>query len=198
MALHWLGRQLRGLRPDRNPLRRGTDRAETYLLAALFTAVAVSTPITAELASHAAWQSALQVQREQKATRTLVVAHLSESTGSAAAGYALTETVPAYATWTSVTGARRSGLVPARADKAKGTAVKIYIDDRTGSLVLPPLTIEEATNEADAAGVGAVVGVAVVALVGAAAIRQVLYRRRMADWEADWAVTARTWNRQRG
>jgi hypothetical protein len=41
---HWLWRQVRGLRPDRNPLRRGTDRAETYLLAALFTAAVVGTP----------------------------------------------------------------------------------------------------------------------------------------------------------
>src|ERR1700753_1798194 len=36
----WLGRQVRGLRPDRNPLRRGTDRLETCLLAGLLAAAA--------------------------------------------------------------------------------------------------------------------------------------------------------------
>ena len=29
----WLARLIRGLRPDRNPLRRGIDRAETAILA---------------------------------------------------------------------------------------------------------------------------------------------------------------------
>jgi hypothetical protein len=32
---------------------------------------------------------------------------------------------------------------------------------------------------------------------GVAAIRQLLNRRRMAAWEADWSVTEPAWNRQR-
>ena len=45
--------------------------------------------------------------------------------------------------------------------------------------------------------VGAIAGAAVVYIAGAAAIRQLMNRRRMAAWDADWVATAPTWNRQR-
>ena len=51
-------------------------------------------------------------------------------------------------------------------------------------------------SQADAATVGVIVGAGVVYIVGAAAIRQLLNRRRMAAWDADWLATAPAWNRQ--
>jgi hypothetical protein len=125
-----------------------------------------------------------------------VTAHLSEATGKAMGGYELAGSVPAYATWTSVAGVPRSGVVPAVAGSPKGAAVRVFTD-HAGDLVIPPLTMAEVANEADAAGVGAVVGLVAVTLVGAAGIRQAVNRRRIADWAAYWAVTAQTWNRQR-
>jgi hypothetical protein len=69
--------------------------------------------------------------------------------------------------------------------------------DPNGYLASPPLLMSEVTGDADAARAGAVAGVVVVCVAGAAATRQLVNRRRMAAWEADWLVTARTWNRQR-
>ena len=50
-----MGRWLHGVRPDRNPLRRTSDRVETYLLAGLFAALAAAAPFAAQSASHAEW-----------------------------------------------------------------------------------------------------------------------------------------------
>jgi hypothetical protein len=192
---HWLSRQVRGIRPDRNPLRRRTDRLETCLLAALFTAAAASAPSLVELASHAAGQGALHMRQEQLAAYHPVTAHLMQAAGGAGGGYAFSAAVPASATWTSPTGAHRSGVVPVTAGSPKGTPVKVWTDS-AGNLTMQPLTMAEVANEADAAGLGAAAGLVIVTVAGAAGIRQVLFRRRMADWAADWAVTARTWNRQ--
>jgi hypothetical protein len=193
---HWLSRQVRGIRPDRNPLRRRTDRLETYLLAALFTAATASAPFLVELASHAAEQGALHARHEQLAADHPVTAHLTQAAGSAGSGYAFSADVPALATWTSPTGAHRSAVVPATAGSLKGAPVTVWTD-RAGDLTMPPLSMAEVANEADAAGLGTVAGLVVVTVAGAAGIREVLFRRRMADWAADWAVTAQAWNRQR-
>jgi hypothetical protein len=65
----WPGRMLRGLRFDRNPLRRGSDRLETLLLGALIAIFAIGAP----LAAHAAggWAHAAAA-RQARARQTLI------------------------------------------------------------------------------------------------------------------------------
>jgi len=190
----WLLRALRGARPDRNPLRRGTDRLETCLLVGLFTVMAVVTPFAARLAGHASHAAALQARQEQLANRHQVRAVLTRNAGPVS-GYSLSAYVLTPATWTSVTGVRRSGEVPAEPGSRKGTSISVWTD-RNGYLDSPPLDVSEAASQADAATVGVIVAAGVVYITGAAAIRQLLNRRRMAAWDADWAATAPTWNRQ--
>jgi hypothetical protein len=191
----WLWRTVRGLRPDRNPLRRRTDRVEACLLAGLFAAGAAAVPFAAQAASRAAYLSALHARQEQLAGRHQVQAVLTEAAGHVG-GYALTTAVLAKASWTSADGVRRSGEVPARPDSPAGTVVPVWTDPN-GYLASPPLMMSEVTGDADTARAGAVAGVVVVCVAGAAATRQLVNRRRMAAWEADWLLTARTWNRQR-
>jgi hypothetical protein len=189
-----LHRAVRGLRPDRNPLRRTTDRLETYLLAGLFIAAAAGAPVAAEAASHAAYTGALHAQQEQLATRHQVPAVLT-TVAQGISGYSLSTDVPAQAAWT-VGGVHRSGQVPAPPGSPAGTVVTVWTDG-SGNLVSPPLTAGEVAGQADMSMVGAIVGVGIVYLAGTAATRRVLNRRRMAAWEADWLATAGTWNRQR-
>lgn len=191
----WLCRALRGARLDRNPLRRGIDRAETCLLAGLFLALASGAPFAAQAASHAAYASALRTQHQQFATRHQVQAVLAQDAAPRSA-YTPSVGVLTFATWTSDTGARRYGEVPAVPGSRKGTAVTVWTDDGTGYLDTPPLTPAEAAAQADAAIVGTVVVTGIGYLIGVAAIRQLANRRRMAAWEADWLATARVWNRQ--
>jgi hypothetical protein len=190
----WLLRTIRGARPDRNPLRRGIDRLETCLLVGLFAVIAVVTPFAARLVGHASYAAGLQTRQEQLANRHQVQAALTKDAGPVS-GYSISAYVLTPATWTSVTGVRRSGEVPAEPGSREGTPISVWTD-RNGYLDSPPLDVSEVASQADAATVGVIVASGVVYVVGAAATKQLLNRRRMAAWDADWVTTAPTWNRQ--
>jgi hypothetical protein len=190
----WPLRAIRGARLDRNPLRRGIDRLETCLLVGLFVALAAVAPSAARLAGHACFSGAIHTRQEQLTTRHQVQAVLTQD-ASPASGYSLSAYVPTSATWISVTGVRHSGEVPAEPGNRKGTAVPVWTDG-SGYLVSPPLPVSEIASQADAASTGVIVGTGILFVAGAAAIRHLLNRRRMAAWDADWVVTARMWNRQ--
>ena len=83
-----------------------------------------------------------------------------------------------------------------RREARKGTPVAIWTD-ASGYLGSPPLAVSEVASQADAATTGVIVVAGVAYLASAAAVRQLLNRRRMAAWDADWAATAPAWNRQR-
>jgi hypothetical protein len=190
----WLLRAIRGARPDRNPLRRGTDRLETCLLLGLLVLLAVAAPFAGRLAGRAAYLGGLNSRQEQLATRHQVPALLTENAGTVS-GYSLDAYVLTEATWTSAAGVRRSGAVPAEPGSLKGTSVSVWTD-ANGYLDSPPLAMSEVASQADAATVGVLIGSGVVYIAGAAAVRQLMNRRRMAAWEADWLVTAPAWNHQ--
>jgi hypothetical protein len=190
----WLFRAVRGARPDRNPLRRRTDRLETCLLAGLFVAAAAGAPAAVPAAGHTWYADATHARQEQLAARHEVTAVLAQSAG-VIGGYTLTSQVPALASWTSAGGARRAGDVPAAPGSPPGTLVHVWTDD-SGYLVSPPLTVTEVADQADAARVAAIGGIVVGCMAGTLAIRQLLHRRRMAAWDSDWLATARVWNRQ--
>lgn len=190
----WLLRAIRGARPDRNPLRRGIDRLETCLLVGLFAVMAVVTPFAARLVGHASYAAALQARQEQLADRHQVQAVLTEN-ADPVRGYSISPYVLTPAAWTSVTGVHRSGEVPADPGSRKGTSISVWTD-RDGYLDSPPLTTSDAASQADAATAGVIVTGGVAYITGAAAIKLLLNRRRMAAWDADWVATAPTWNRQ--
>jgi hypothetical protein len=191
----WLWRAVRGLRPDRNPLRRGTDRLEACLLAGLFAAGAAAAPLAAQAVGHAAYLGGQDARAQQVASRHQVQAVLTRS-APVVGGYALAAQVPGQATWTAANGTLRSGQIPVRPGTPQGTAVRVWTD-ASGYLASPPLDQSELASDADAAATGAVLGIVAGCAAGVAAIRQLLNRRRMAAWEADWSVTEPAWNRQR-
>src|SRR5215470_13823885 len=187
----WYRRLVRGFLPDRNPLRRACDRVETFLLAGLFAAA----PFAAQAASHAAYAGAVRAQQAQLAARHPVPAVLTQGAGPSVSAY-LGALIPVQATWTSVTGVRHAGQIMAAAGSAKGGTVIVWTD-AAGNLTNPPLQPSQVSGQGYMAALGAVVGVGAVYLCASVIVRRVLNRRRMAAWAADWAVTARAWNRQR-
>ena len=190
----WLCRAVRGVRPDRNPLRRRMDRLESCLLAGLFVAAAAGAPLVAQAAGRAWYADAAHMRQGQLAARHEVTAVLARPAGIMGE-YTLTSQVPTLASWPSTGGARRAGDVPAVPGSPAGTLVRVWTDDN-GYLISPPLTVTEVADQADAARVAAVGGIIVGCMASTLAIRQLLNRRRMAAWEADWVATARVWNRQ--
>ena len=191
----WLSRVLRGLRPDRNPLRRTYDRVETFLLMALLAAAAAAAPFAAQAASHAAYAGALHTQHVQQASEHQVRAELTQLATGADSGYSLTGYVPVRATWTSVTGVRHTGEVLAPAGRRKGSTVTIWADN-AGNVVNPPLLTSQVAGQGELGAVGGIAGIGALYLCAAVVVRGVLNRRRLAAWDADWRVTAPAWNRQ--
>jgi hypothetical protein len=188
----WLCRAIRGLWPDRNPLRRRTDRLEVYLLGGLLAAAVAGTPFAVRVATHDAYLSALHTRQEQLATVHQVAAVLT-APASAPNGYSVGSSVLAQASWTSANDVHHAGLVPVVPGSPRGTSVTVWTDP-SGNLASPPLTVAEVNGQADAARAAAIIVIVVAYGTGAAATRQLLNRRRMAAWDEDWLVTARSWN----
>jgi hypothetical protein len=193
----WLSRMVRGRRPDRNPLRRRSDRVETYLLAGLLAAGISGAPFAAQAAAHVTYAALLRAEHAQQATRHQVRAELLQQAGTASVnGTQFDVTVPVRARWTTVTGAPRTGQLMAPAGSPRGATITVWTNS-SGTLVNPPLLPGQVAGQADLAAAGAVAGIGILYLCEAMIVRQVLNRRRMAAWDADWALTEPMWNRQR-
>jgi hypothetical protein len=193
----WLNRFIRGRRPDRNPLRRTSDRVQTYLLAGLLAAGIAGAPFAAQAAGHATYAAMLRAERAQRATRHQVNAELLRQAGDTSVnGYEFGIEVSVPARWTTVTGVPRTGQLMAPEGSQKGTTVTVWTDS-SGALVDAPLQPGQVAAQADLAAVGAVAGIGILYLCEALIISQLLNRRRMTAWDADWALTEPMWNRQR-
>jgi hypothetical protein len=192
----WLGRLIRGLRPDRNPLRRTSDRVESYLLAGLLVAALAGAPFAVRAASHAAYAGALRAEQAQLAALHQVRAVITGPAGNDNSGYTLSTEEAVRAAWTTPAGERRTADILVLAGTPKGTAVTIWTDAQ-GNLSNPPLQPSQVAGQSDVAALGAIIAVVALYLCATGIVRSVMYRRRMAAWAADWAVTAPTWNRQR-
>ncbi len=188
-------RLIRGWRPDGNPLRRTSERLQTCLLAGLFAVSAAVAPFAARAASHWAYAGALQAEHAMEATSHQVRAELLMPAGMSTVMDSYRTQVPTQARWTSVNGMVRYGQIPAPSGRPKGTTLTVWTD-ASGALTSPPSPSGQASGLAGETAAGVVAGIGVLYLGGAAVIRQVLDRRRMAAWDADWALTEPTWNRQ--
>lgn len=192
----WLVRAIRGIRPDRNPLRRKADRLEAYLLAGSLAAAIAVAPFAAQLAGEAGHAAARRAQHSELASSREVKAVLLKSAADGTAGYALQPAYPAQARWTLPDGRTRTGEVAVPAGARRGATVRVWVN-AAGQLVSPPLGPAQIAGQADLASIGTVTGIALLYLCEAVIIREVLNRRRLAAWDADWAVTEPAWNRQR-
>jgi hypothetical protein len=185
-----LGRFARGLRFDRNPLRRATDRAETVLLAVIVAAFLIGAPLAA-LAT-GAWLHGI-AQREQLAqeasrhqVRAVVLAVTVPPAGN--------ELFPwqAQARWRAPDGREVTQEVPVPSDTAVGGTLQVWTD-RTGNSTTAPLLDSQVADQTLSGEVLGILAPAVVlTLAGTLALR-VLNRRRMAAWDADWQTTGPRW-----
>jgi hypothetical protein len=192
----WLGRIARGVRPDRNPLRRRWDRVEAFIFGGLAVVAVAGAPVAATLAggwAHADTARAAQVQQE---TRHQVRAVLLAAPRATVGGYTINGMAPAMARWTAPSGGQRTGEIAVPSHSAKGTAIKLWID-QAGEMTSPPLTPSQVADQGTLMALVAAAMTIAACLLAAVATRVAVNRRRMVAWTADWAVTAPMWNRQR-
>ena len=189
-----LGRFVRGRRPDRNPLRRGSDRMETAVLAVLIIAFAAAAPFAAQAAG--AWVHAIahRVQVTQQASWHQVRAVLltAAPAGPERAGF-----LPqVQARWTALDGKTVTGQVSVQPGTPAGTMVPVWTA-RDGQLTDPPLQDSQVAEQADLAEITAVAALAILLTITGLLTRRALDKRRIAAWDADWRTTEPRWTTRR-
>ena len=184
------------MRPDRNPLRRRTDRVEALILGGLVAVAAAGAPVAAVAASDWAHAGATRAAHAQQETGHRVQAVLLAPPRAVAGGYAVNGMTPASATWTTPGGVRRTGQVSVPADSARGTTITVWTD-QAGNVTSPPLTPAQIADQGTFAALVTVAAIVLACLLATVTTRLLVNRCRMAAWTADWAVTAPMWNRQR-
>jgi hypothetical protein len=193
--MNWSRRLAVALGLGGNPLRRGTDRLAAAIVLALSTVFAVCAPILAVTAARLTHQDGLAQQRAERSWHQVSAVALQPA--AAADQYAdQWEDLGVLARWVGPDGIKRVGEVPAPAGLAAGQQVRIWVDG-SGAQTPPPLSARQLrTRVTGVAALMVTVLAAVLLLLGRLA-HWLLDRRRLADWEAAWALVEPQWNKQR-
>jgi len=186
----WLGRHVRGLRLDGNPLRRACDRAETAVLAVLVIAFLVGAPFAAVAAGSWAHAVAHRAELAQRASSTQVTAVTLAAAPAGADPYSMDTLVPAR--WTAPDGAAVTGEVPVVAGSKAGTTVPVWTT-RDGKLTAPPLQDSQVSGDTIFGEVCGGTAVAVTLALSWLLARWALDRRRLAAWDAEWRSAGPRW-----
>lgn len=177
---------LRGIWPDANPLRRSSDRVETWVLLALGAIFMAAAPVVAVLAAGHVYGAGLRAEHSSHLVTVTLIGHAQRGNGLRAA---------APVTWIASDGVSHVGRVGIAPGARAGSAARAWADG-AGRLVGEPL---HGAGLARAAAIAALFAVVVLAalLIGTATIaRWVLGRRRMTAWEAEWRLTEPRWVRR--
>ena len=187
------GRLLRGLRLDRNPLRRGSDRVETAMLGILLAAFLVAAPVAAHAAGSWTYAASTREAQAQKAALRQVPATLLQATtpwGISEGG------AEANARWTAPDGQVRTGQIFVPGVAPAGSTVMIWVN-QAGRPTDSPLQHSQVTGRVIMARVLAVAALAVTLTIVGWAAHWALDRRRLAAWDAEWLVTEPRWSPRR-
>jgi hypothetical protein len=188
-----VGRFVRGRRPDRNPLRRASDRAETTVLALLVVVFIACAPFIA-LAS-GGWELARahQAQLTEQASWHQVPAVVLRMSSGVQGGWGYAAlAAQAQARWTAPDGRVVTGEIPVPYGTTAGTTVSLWTAS-DGEPTEPPLQDSQVSGCAYFAGTVSVAALAaLLAAIGLLA-RRALDKRRMAAWDAEWRATGPRW-----
>ena len=184
-----LGRVLRGLWPDRNPLRRGSDRAETAVLGVLLAAFLAGAPFAARAAGSWTYATSVRQAHAQRAATHQVRATLLQ----AAPPWSVSEGgAEAQARWKAPNGQVRTGQVFVLNGAAAGSTVVVWVN-QAGQLTDSPLEVSQVVGRTNMARGLAVVALAVTLTAVGLAAYWALNRRRLARWDAEWMAAGSRW-----
>ncbi|MFF7132342.1 hypothetical protein ACFZBZ_08345 [Streptomyces sp. NPDC008196] len=171
----------------RNPLRRRSDRVETWIVLVTWI-VALAGGLLAGEAAGSAMEDDLTTRRAAVHSVSAVLTENADRTPAVTAD-GTGGTVRAKVRWTAPDGSTRTGVTRTEPGRTAGSPVTVWID-RRGDLQRAPLTAGEASLQSALTGVLVAVGTGAVAFGCGRLARLRLDRRRMRDWEAEWARVA--------
>jgi hypothetical protein len=191
----WLRRLVRLWRPDGNPLRRTADRVEAAVMVVLIAAFLGGAPLAALAAGRAAAASGSRAEQAQAGWHRVTAVLLHKAPASVNPMFEISLERPVLARWTAPDGTSRTGKVFAPANTTAGSAVQVWING-SGRPATSPLQRSDVVEEIALAASLATVAVATVLAVVGLVARWALDRRRLAAWDARWAVTGPLWTRR--
>lgn len=194
MTANPLSRFVRRAFPGRNPLAMYCDRLEGAVLALGVVVALLAVPVVGAVGSEIYATHESRVEAEQK-SRTQVDAVLVEdapSMSGAASSEAVVETTDATASWRTLDGTARRGVVRAPYGAKAGTTLRIWVD-LSGEETEPPMTNHGAAFNAIFSALllwGLIAGA--MALVFGL-VRFACMRIRLRRWQLEWELTAPDW-----
>jgi hypothetical protein len=191
MMSYWI-RTARRLGWDRNPLRRPVDRAETAILAVLAAALVIAGPLLAVFAGRSADEAGLRAQRAERGWYQ-VPATLLQSASEALVTTGETDIAWVRARWTDHAGDAHTGSVSAALNARAGQRVQIWVT-AAGQQTYPRPDAAVIRDQVIIAAGLAGLGWCAVIVVGAAAVRALADRRRLAGWEHEWDAAGPRWS----
>ena len=187
-------RAVRGLWPDRNPLRRAMDRVEALIAGGLVIAFLAGAPLAAVAVGHAVYAAGSRTAQAQQATWRQVPAVLTAT--APATGFRQYQ-VPAPAKWTAPDGTRHTGTIPVPPGTKAGHAVMVWVDAAGQYTDHPPLQVSQVQAQVVLAVMFTPLAVGVIVLCAGLLAHVLLGRRRLAAWDTDWQVTEPHWTKGR-
>jgi hypothetical protein len=184
-------RVVRGLQPDRNPLRRPIDRAESLVMAGLVVAFLAAAPLAAALAARAVYDTGARIVQTQKASWHQVPAVLLSSALVPGDGYQPS----VVAMWTASNGALRTGMVPAPPVVRVGAKVMVWVNV-AGWQTSQPLQPSQVRSQMVLAAGFAPLILGFVLLCAGQLAHHLLQRQRLATWDVEWRAVEPRWSRR--
>jgi hypothetical protein len=181
----------RGLWPDRNPLRRATDRAEAAVAGALLVIFLAGAPMLAFAAGHWVYQSGLRAEHAQASAWHAVPAMLLEDAPRPVPSRVLVPSL-VRARWIAPDGKRCTGEIRAPAGARAGRIVAVWVTE-DGPQTKPPLRRSQVIDRVILTAVAVPAALGAVLLTARILVDGMLEQRRLAAWDADWRVTGPRW-----
>lgn len=189
-SMRWIRMKwaLRRLGLHRNAMRRPIDRTQSVIALALFLVFLAFGPVAAAGAARHAYDAGVRTERHHSATRqhveaTVVRRNAATTSGQTVGGRDLV-------TWRMADGSPRSGVI--NTGKAEGAHLGLWVDD-SGGIKGAPQTRTQTVGTACFAGAGGLVAVALPLALCYALVRRRAGRRRLAEWDEEWAMISPHW-----
>ncbi|MGW2566310.1 Rv1733c family protein [Streptomyces sp. NPDC001537] len=178
----------------RNPLRRRADAVEAWVVLGTW----LVTLLVGVLAGLVTTRSVEDGLARERVEWQQVAARLTERAPGSASDHPATfsgDRVWGNVRWTAPDGTTHTGQVRVGPGSSAGTAVTVWTDLQ-GHLVSRPATAAQA--QLRSALIGALVGMAAAAVpfVGGRVLCGRLERRRMSQWDTEWARFGPLWGRK--
>lgn len=178
----------------RNPLRRPSDRLEAWIVLAAWT-LALLGGLLAALATQGAVQHDLAARRADVHSVSAVLTEDAPRIPPVSTSGYSEDKVWAKVRWVAADGSTHTGTTRVEPGVAVGTRVTAWTD-HTGRLVLEPASPTEAWLETVLFSAAAALGAGAVVLAGERLARGRLDRRRLAEWDRQWAQVGPQWRKR--